>query len=143
LFLLVFGVIGFGLTIYSDVNLSNGVREGARNAVVANYNGGNAACTGSSADMVACFVKNDTSLKSASTYVMVQFPATYVVGQPILVCAIYPMTDIGGIMGPFLSGRYLHAKTTMRLEQAPNGPATPPLHQDTPLPSGQNWSFCT
>jgi hypothetical protein len=141
LLLLVFGIIAFGLTIYSDVNLSNAAREGARNAVVANFSCGGT-CTGTTpASGIADFVKNDTNLKKQSVSVMVQFPASYAVGQEVLVCAIYPMTDVGGITSPLLGGRYLKTTTKMRLEQTPANTDTT-TYADTP-PSGQSWSFCS
>jgi TadE-like protein len=140
LLVLVFGIIGFGLTLYSDVGLNNAVREGARNAVVANYSCGGT-CTGATpANGVADFVKNDTGLKKQSLAVMVQFPATYAVGQEVLVCAMYPMTDISGLLSPFLGGRYIKSETKMRLEQAPG--TMPATYQD-PAPNGQSWSFCS
>jgi len=138
---LVFGMIGFGLTINSDIGLNNAVREGARNGAVATYAGNNTVCaTLAPAAAVACFVRADSGL-SAPVPVEVVFPPTYAVGQEMIVCATYPMTNIAGFLAPFLGGRYLKAKVKMRLEQAPgNAPANYTTDTD---PSGSAWSWCS
>ena len=139
LLLLVFGIIEFGLTISSNIGLNNSVREAARQAVVANYNGSNASCTGLPAAQVACFTKKNSGLTNANVNVFVQFPSTWAVGQEVTVCASYPMTSITGLLSGFLRGRYLHAETKMRLEQAP-GTSAPTQYQDS-APDG--WAWCT
>ena len=122
LLLLVFGIIEFGLTLNHDVDLTNGVREGARQGVVANYTGNDASCTGAGppAAQLACFTRRNIGLGSG-TAVSVNFPtgSGYAVGQMMFVCASHPMTSITGLLGPFLKGRFLHSEVRMRLEQAP------------------------
>jgi hypothetical protein len=122
LLLLIFGIIEFGLTLNHDINLTNGVREGARQGVVANYTGNDPSCAGAgaAAAQLACFTRHNIGLGS-QTAVSVSFPtgSSYAVGQTMRVCASYPMTSITGLLAPFLKGHFLHSEVTMRLEQAP------------------------
>jgi Flp pilus assembly protein TadG len=122
LLLLLFGAIEFGLTLNHDVDLANGVREAARQGVVANYTGGDTSCNGAgaAAAQLACFTRNNIGLGSQIA-VSVSFPtgSSYAVGQTMHVCASYPMTSITGLLAPFLKGHFLHSEVKMRLEQAP------------------------
>jgi TadE-like protein len=139
LMLLVFGVIEFGLTINSNISLSNSVREASREAVVANYNGGDVTCSGTPAARLACFTKHNSGLSNSDVRVFVNFPtgSSYAVGHEVSVCASYPMTSITGLLSSFLAGRYLHAETKMRLEQAPG--TSPGTFEDA-APDG--WAWC-
>jgi Flp pilus assembly protein TadG len=145
LMLLLFGVIEFGLTLNHDVDLTNGVREGARQAAVANYTGGDSSCNsaGAAAAKVACFTRNNIELGN-QTKVAVIFPtgSNYAVGQTVDVCASYPMTSITGLLAPFLRGHFLHSEVRMRIEQAPG--ASPGTFADAQLPGDSPFaSWCT
>jgi Flp pilus assembly protein TadG len=139
LMLLVFGIVEFGLTIHSNISLSNSVREASREAVVANYNGGDTSCSGAPAAQLACFIKHNSGLSNTDVRVFVNFPTgtSYAVGQEVAVCASYPMTSITGLLSSFLAGRYLHSETKMRLEQAPG--TSPGTYADA-APDG--WAWC-
>jgi hypothetical protein len=143
--ILLFGAIEFGLTLNHDVDLTNGVREAARQGVVANYTGNDASCTGAgaAAAQLACFTRNNIGLGN-QTKVAVSFPtgSSYAVGQTIHVCASYPMTSITGLLAPFLKGHFLHSEVSMRLEQAPG--VSPGSFTDTPLTGDSSFaSWCT
>ena len=122
LLLLVFGIIDFGLTLNHDVDLTNGVREAARQGVVADYTGSDAGCSAvvGPAAQLACFARDNIGLGD-KTAVSISYPTgtNYVVGQILVVCASTPMTSTTGFLATFLSGHFLHAEVKMRLEQAP------------------------
>jgi Flp pilus assembly protein TadG len=144
-FLLLFGAIEFGLTLNHDVSLTNGVREGARQGVVANYTGNDSTCigAGAAAAQLACFTKHNIGLGS-QTAVAVSFPVgpSYTVGQTMRVCASYPMTSITSLLAPFLNGHFLHAEVRMRLEQSPG--VSPGSFTDTQQAGDSPFSsWCT
>jgi hypothetical protein len=142
--LLLFGVVEFGLTISHDVDLTSGVREGARQAAVANYSGGNASCNGlAAAAQVACFTRASADLGSG-TRVDVVFPtgSNYAVGQIVKVCASYPMTSVTGLFAKLFDGHFLHSEIKMRLEQVPG--TSPGSFADTQLSGDSAFSsWCT
>ncbi len=58
LLLLVFGILDFGVFLFRDIELTQGVREAGRQGAVALYNGGNAACNvGTPTDNLVCLTK--------------------------------------------------------------------------------------
>jgi len=145
LMLLLFGVVEFGLTLNHDVDLTNGVREGARQAAVANYAGNDATCNGAggAAAQLACFTRNNVGLGS-QTKVSVVFPtgSNYAVGQTVDVCVSYPMTSVTGLLATFLRGHFLHSEVRMRIEQAPG--ASPGAFADSQLTGDSPFaSWCT
>lgn len=128
LFTLLFGIVDFGLTFNDSLSLRQGVREGARQASVANYDTcGTAMCT----------TYNRIGL-DASVKIKVALPnGTFAKGDPVLVCAQKPLTSVTGLFGPILNGKYLKSKVQMRIEKAPTAS---PVGQDTAV---GGWSWCT
>ena len=123
LFLLLFGIIEFGAAFDKKISLNQGVREGARQAVVTNY---------TTADLVT-YTKSRIGLNTSKTKVYVNVGST-AVGQPVTICGSYALDTLTGIISPFLGGKELHAEVTMRLEQ----PAT---SLSTGGDAG-DWSWC-
>ena len=108
LMLFVFGVIEFGGT-YNDSNaLRNGVREGARLAVVNDQSGGS----------ILTETKARIGLDASQTKVRVVLNGNQV-GDTVTVCASYPAYNVTGVMRPFLGNRVVTSSVTMRLEQVP------------------------
>ncbi len=109
LMLFVFGIIEFGGTYNNFVSLRNGVREGARLAVVNDQSNGD----------ILTETKQRIALDASQTKVRVVLNGTHV-GDTVTVCASYPAYNITGVMRPFLGNRVVTSSVTMRLEQVPS-----------------------
>lgn len=139
-----FGVIEFTMAMTDYNALRQGVREGARNAVVADFGsdtscpvtGGGTPSTGTR--QLICLVKERADLDPSRLRVRIEWPGTYTPGQPIIVCSAFPLQSITGFMSPFLDGRMLRTEVEMRLEQI-----NPGLTQfSESLPSNGSWDWC-
>lgn len=144
IFFLVTGVIEFTLAMADLTALRQGVREGARSAVVAEFgaDGGcpinGAAPTSDATTRLVCLAKERTDLDPQRVRVRVAWAGDYRAGAPITVCAAYPLESISGLMGPFVDGRVLRTETQMRLERIDDE-----LTQFSELlPAGQTWDWC-
>lgn len=67
-------------------------------------------------------------------------PARYQPGNAIVICAIYPLQSLTGLVQPFLGGKAAKTKAAFRIEKAPNAGALTPGGESPP--SGQNWNSC-
>ncbi len=136
LFLLVFGIIQYGLYFYDATGTRNGVREAARQGVVKNF----PACTGAANDWakLKCNTKSQIDAVTGDTYVKVSAPDGWAKGKRLVVCA---RVDSEGGMGllPMPNDGVIRSKTQMSIEVdgAPSGSAS----ADT-APTGQDWSWC-
>ena len=137
LLLLIFGMIDFGIFLYRDIGLTQGVREAARQGAVAVYDGGDASIScGNPTQNLICLTKKRSGVSPLAVYVLLA--PTYKVGSQFALCATYKSNAITGLTGPFLP-KYLHVETIMRLEQAPTPGLTTGGDTD---PEGNNWSSC-
>lgn len=139
LLLLAFGIIEFGAAFDHKIALNQGAREAAREAVVAGYNSVPGCNAGTPTDQLACFARDRVGLTASRTKARVQL-TTFAVGEPVTVCATYPVDSVTALFSPILSGRYLRSEVTMRLEQAPAA-KTLTTGGDAD-PSGDNWGWC-
>jgi Flp pilus assembly protein TadG len=142
LFMLVAGMIDFGM-VFSDLNaMRQGVREGARQAVVAEF-GTNSTCpiTGApgsvSTTTLICLTKERIGLPQANTRVKVAFANTNEVGGGIIVCAMYPMSSVTGTFEPLLDDRILTSKVEMRIEKVDDT-----LTEAAEVALIGDWSWC-
>jgi hypothetical protein len=136
LLLLVFGILDFGMFLYRDIQLTQGVREAGRQGAVALFDGGNAACTGTPTDKLVCLAKKRSGVSNMAVFV--KLGPTGKVGDAFAVCATYKSSALTGLTQPFLP-KYMHTETIMRLEQAP----TPGLATGgDPDPEGNSWASC-
>jgi hypothetical protein len=136
--LLLFGLIEFGMYINHNISETHGVREGARQAIVADYSG-NSSCTGTPNARILCFTKDRIGLDTVAVQVII--PNGVAIGNEIAVCASTPTASITGLMKSFLP-KFGHAETKMRIEQLPPQGQTLLPGGDAPLP-GDDWSWCT
>jgi len=129
-FLLLLGMIDFGFTFSDYISLRNGVREGARQAVISPS--GSATCTLDTAPAdeatrnVACIIKDRIGIAEDAVRVAIVLrdgddagTTTGDVGDPVLVCAATPVVSTSGVTAPFLGGRTLTSETEMRIEVDP------------------------
>ena len=137
-FLLLFGVIQYGLWFNDSLNVRQGVREAARQAVVANFPtcGG---ATSPSAELV-CETKQQIGALTGPAYVDVMAPHGWAQGQPLVVCAMVKSDGGVGLL-PMPNGGWITSETQMSIEQSavPGGWTD---RADT-LPSGVDWTWCT
>jgi hypothetical protein len=134
--LLVFGIIDFGLTLNNYNSVRQGVREGAREGVVANFG---TACSGTSEQKLICLVEQQIGLGS-NTRVRLEIDDDYTVGETLTVCAMHPVQSVTGLFGPMLSGKVLQSKIAMRIEVLDT---VDPLSNTTESAlAGRDWSWC-
>jgi len=136
--LLLMGIIDFA-NAFNDYNsVRQGVREGARQIVVAQWDSGS--CSGSSAQKAACLTKARIGLDGAQARVKIDLAGDYQPGEDVTVCAMYQARSITGMFSGILDGKALRSEITMRIEQID---ADAPLadYAETAL-SGQDWSWC-
>ena len=136
---LLFGSLDFGMALNDYQTLRAGVRDGLRDAAVADYHP-NCAGYGTSGQQLICSVKEAMSIDTTEVRVRVEVPMTAEVGEKVVVCAATPMESISGVFAPMMSGRVLKAQTVMRVEVA-----SAPLLTTTSEPpvEGSNWDWCT
>lgn len=143
LLLFVFGVVDFGAVYSNRTTLNQGVRDAARQGIVANF-GTTTSCSitgsvpsGNSLNLI-CLAKDRIALKTAKTRIKIVAPSTYTVGSQLLVCAEYPIEPVTPLTGKFLTSDALHAKVTMRIEQASSSGLT--SVSETAIDG--DWSWC-
>jgi Flp pilus assembly protein TadG len=138
--LLVMGTIDFAMTFNDYNSVRQGVREGARQVVVASWD--DAGCSsGSSAQRAVCVTKSRIGLDSSRTRVKILLQGQYQSGDPVQVCAMYQAQSITGVFSALLDSKVLTSKISMRIEQIDD---QNPLvtYAESPL-QGQSWSWCS
>lgn len=136
--LLVMGVIDFGATFNDYNSVRQGVREGARQAVVADWDLDG--CTGTASQKISCVTKSRIDLDSSRVRVKVQLEGTDEPGEQLTVCAMYRARSLTGMFGGLLDDRVLTSRITMRIEQIDDdAPVT--TYAETPL-TGEDWAWC-
>jgi Flp pilus assembly protein TadG len=130
--MMIFGVIEFGIDYSNYIAVRNGEREGARLAVVNDINNAPScqvdgstytppatpATTTDAAKALICKTKSRIGLDASK--VKVEIVAGANPGDSVEICASYPVSTITGLVAPFVSGKQLVARVTMRLEQFPS-----------------------
>lgn len=102
--LLVMGIIDFGFAFNDYNSVRQGVREGARQIVVADWTTDGCAI-GTSSQRAACVTKARIGLDTAETRVKIVLPAAYQPGDQVKVRAMYPFRSLTGLFGAALNGR--------------------------------------
>lgn len=149
LFAVVFGIISYGLWFDDSLNLRQGVREAARQAVVGDF-GSTTSCltsytftpsTDNPSDMekLVCQVKQQVGAITGPTYVKVSAPSGWQQGDQLLICAMVKANALPGIV-PLPNDRLIRTETRMSIEIAHPGQLEPEL-EETP-PTGADWSWC-
>ena len=142
LFLLVFGIIDYGMLFFDSIGLRQGAREGARQAVVQQYD---AACTsGSVGAKIACTTKRATDNTLGSPVVYIPTPTgaatpAWSQGNQLLVCVQVKERSLTGFV-PYPANGILRTKTFMSIEVGT--PNVDPTYNSDAAPSGSDWSWC-
>jgi hypothetical protein len=126
------------------LNTRQGVREGARRAVVQNVEvpAGSPCAAEQGADQMACITQQLISPAAGTAYVRVVVPAGWKRGNAVLVCG---MTKVDGVTGvtPLPKDGLVRSRTEMSIEVD-----TTPLADGAPFiattgtPSGASWDWC-
>jgi Flp pilus assembly protein TadG len=143
LLMILFGIIDYGLLFNNSLSVKQGVREAARQGVVANY-GSSCSMTWStlpSTNMqkLGCTIVDRTSAVSGTTYVKIKIPAGWVKGQSLIVCEMVKTSGVTGLT-PMPSSGVVTGKVEMSIEKATVGQVEAGGEQAPP--SGASWSWC-
>jgi hypothetical protein len=138
------GIVDYGVWFSDSLSVRQGVREGARQAAVQQFD----SCAGNSAQKTACMTKSRVSAIGGTTYVKV-LPLTtagapggsWIKGNSVLVCVITKETGLTGFT-PMPHKGLLSNKVSFRIEQSEPGTPGSSTFQDSP-PTGANWAWCT
>jgi hypothetical protein len=136
-FLVLFGIIQYGLYFNDSLNTRQGVREAARLGVVKNFTGGSGAT-----DMAKLkdITTQQVGALTGTTYVKVKPPSPWKKGSPLVVCTLVKSDGGVGLL-PMPNGGWISSSTQMSVEQD-NPAATGATTQDT-LPAGSpGWGWC-
>jgi hypothetical protein len=147
LFLILFGMVEFGINMNDYQSIRQGVRDGARTAVVADYGTGSCTPTATTAAANSAAVICQTKLNAGTGGLTVMVKFTNNNGDSnfdtdkVKVCAVAPAKSITGLLAPFLKDVYLKSSVEMRAEKdlKLDSVAPTPVPSD---PSGGNWSWC-
>jgi hypothetical protein len=140
LFLVLFGIIQYGLYFNDSLNTRQGVREAARQGVVRNFS----SCGSETTDFgkLACSTKHEIGALTGPTYVKIVTPSGgWAKARPLTVCAMVKSNGALGLL-PMPNGGWILSKTQMSIEQATAPLPTGSARADT-LPSGASWSWCS
>jgi hypothetical protein len=132
---LMFGIVDYGLWFGDSLNARQGVDEGARQAVVKNFDD----CPGSDPGaQTACVVKNRISAMAGEVFVRVEAenPKNWKKGGQLEVCAVVKVSGLTGLTPMPESGLIVSA-VSKRIEK--DHDSTVAVHED-PLPAGLTWS---
>lgn len=144
LLLLVFGIIEYGLWFSDSLATRQGVREAARQGVVANF-GESSSCglIGASGDANAqalmCTAQERIGGITGDPAVMVAVPEGWARGNPLVVCSQLKVGVGTGII-PLPNDRIIRSQVEMAIENAAPG-TTMSTGFETP-PAGADWSWC-
>ena len=136
--MLVMGVIDFGATFNDYNSVRQGVREGARQAVVADWDLDG--CTGTPSQKISCVTKDRIDLDASRVRVKVQLEGSYEPGEQLTVCAMYRARSLTGMFGGLLDNQVLTSSITMRIEQIDD--VAPLTDYSQPAFAGKDWSWC-
>lgn len=146
LFLILFGIIDYGIWFSDSISARQAVRDSARRGVVENF-GTCAGATGGDLGTLACTARGAMEPISGTTYVRVSVAsapgaasgATWQVGSTLRVCAMTQHTALMPLV-PFPADGISRTKVEMPIEQVTGNP-TRATFQDPP-PAGSDWNWC-
>jgi len=144
LLLIVFGIVNYGLWFNDSLSVRQGVREGARKAVVLKRSTACNTSWGTTLAAYACGTRAQIVTAGGVSYAKVLYPTSpgWVRGGEVVVCGMVKSINITGFV-PLPAGGMIKSKTTMSIESANPVPTGSTSYADT-LPSGVgDWSWCT
>jgi len=151
LFLILFGIIDYGIWFADAISMRQAVRDAARQGSVENF-GTSCSATGTGADLhkLACSVASGAAPISGTVAVRAVIAtdpqassgAAWKAGYTLRVCALSQHTPLLPLV-PFPAGGISETRVDIPIEQASSaGAGTRTGYPGDPLPSGANWSWC-
>jgi hypothetical protein len=139
LFLVLFGIVQYGLYFNDANSMRQGVREAARAAVVENF--GYAGCAGTNPAKLICLTKAQIGGSvTGAPAVKVVAPDGWAKGEALRVCAAFRSQGAVGLL-PMPSSGNLRAITQMTIEREDAKAAWADATSATD-PTGGAWSWC-
>jgi Flp pilus assembly protein TadG len=143
LLLLVFGIIDYGLWFSDSLSAKQGVREAARQGVVANFGDPSCDLTGATGDAnsqaLMCTAQDRIGGITGDAAVKVVAPSGWVRGGPLVVCAQIPV-EVGTGLVPLPNDRVIRSQVEMAIEKV--DPAAAFSGGEESAPTGTDWSWC-
>ena len=143
LFLLLFGIIDYGLWFSDTLGVRQGVREAARQGVVANFGTSSCTLSGATGDAnskaLMCTAQDRIGATTGDPAIKVIAPNGWVRGAPLIVCA-QVKDGISGIV-PLPKGQVIQSKVEMSIENAVPGTQFSGGQETAPV--GSDWSWCS
>ena len=132
LFLVMFGIIQYGLYFNDSLNTRQGVREGARLGVVGNFDDEGSCTSTDKMAKLACKTGRRIDALTGDAYIKVS-ASSWAKGQPLTVCALVK-TETPGLL-PMPDDGWIFSRTQMSIEKTTTVPS--PLNaQSATLPTG-------
>lgn len=145
IFVLLMGIINYGLWFSDSISVRQGVRESARR--VATVRTAAVGCAGTGMSAVACHTRSQIQEPGTLAYAKVWVAnaagvqtETWIRGQAVVVCGMVKATTFTGF-APLPAGGLIKSKTVMSIENVTPLP-TDFKHEDPP-PTGGDWTWCT
>jgi Flp pilus assembly protein TadG len=137
LFLVLFGILQYGLYFFDAHGTRTGVREAARLGVVKTIS----ACGGATDDLAKlnCTTEDLIDAITGPVAVKVHAPGGWDKAKPLVVCAMVQSDGAIGLL-PMPNDGLITSKTQMSIEVATPAP-TALVAEDSPL-AGADWSWC-
>ena len=139
-FVVMFGILQYGLYFFDAHGTRTGIREAARQGVVKTFS----SCGGESTDLgkLKCSTKDMVDAITGPVAVKVTAPEGWQRGKPLVVCAMVQSDGVGGLL-PMPNGGLITSKTEMSIEVEGEADPTPVALtvEDTAL-TGANWTWC-
>jgi len=140
LFMLLMGIVNYGLWFNDSLQLRQGIREAARQAVVLVPFSGTTCSTQTGMNNVACGTKSQTVTTGGVASLRILTPDGWVRGHQVVVCAMVRSTNFTGFV-PLPAGGIIKSKTTMSIESVTPAPS-PASYTADASPTG-DWTWCT
>jgi Flp pilus assembly protein TadG len=147
LFLILFGIIDYGIWFSDSISARQAIRDGARRGVVENFTGCPAPTTGANADManLACSIRASMAPIAGTAYVRVSIApgpdaatgGPWVAGGTLRVCAVTKHDALMPLV-PFPSGGVHFTRVDMPIERVTGTPAR--TTSADALPTGVTWN---
>lgn len=145
LLLLVFGIIEYGLWFSDSLATRQGVREAARQGVVANFGtttscGLNTSASDPNTRALMCTAQDRIGGITGDPAVKVVAPEGWLRGKPLIVCSQLKVGVGTGII-PLPNDRVIRSKVEMAIENATPAPTF--AGGEETAPAGSNWTWCS
>ena len=144
-FAMLFGTITYGLWFNDSLNMRQGLREAARQGVVANY-GSQSSCgmtysiaPSANVQKLMCTAQSGVGAMTGETSIKVLLPGGWVRGQELVVCGMVHADRLPGLV-PLPNDRIIRWSSRMSIETTTPGQVEAG-GEETP-PAGATWSWC-